>query len=210
MSKSAAESAPTLWERRKYEAMTRIQQVALDLFDENGYREVTVERVAAAAGVSPSSVYRYFGTKEMLVLYDEADPKLLDVLRTAGGGATFEVSALIALARSLVPAVADALVTDDTEQRVRRSLHYVRTIAEVRDGQMRQMREMEDEVRILFADRSGRDHNDLRVRLAAATAIWGGVAALDHWAATGFQARLRDVYRDAVGSIIDAVEAIFR
>ncbi|MQY21161.1 TetR/AcrR family transcriptional regulator [Nocardia macrotermitis] len=91
MFESTPESAPILWERRKYEAMARIQQVALDLFDENGYREVTVERVAAAADVSPSSIYRYFGTKEMLVLYDEADPKLLDAVRTAGGGEVFEV-----------------------------------------------------------------------------------------------------------------------
>jgi AcrR family transcriptional regulator len=210
MFESSAQSAPTLWERRKYQAMARIQRVALDLFDEFGYREVTVERVAAAAGVSPSSIYRYFGTKEMLVLYDEADPKILDVVRTAGGGKPFEVPTLVALARALVPTVAGALITDDAEQRLRRSLHYVRTIAEVREGQMRQMREMEEEFRVLFAERSGRDHNDLRVRLAAATAIWGGVAALDHWAATGFQARLRDVYREAVGSIIDAIEAIFR
>lgn len=210
MFESTEESTLTLWQRRKYEAMAHIQQVALDLFDKYGYRDVTVERVAAAAGVSPSSIYRYFGTKEMLVLYDEADPKLLDVVRTAGGGEAFEVPALIALARALVPVVSDALITDDAEQRMRRSLRYVHTIAEVRDGQMRQLREMEDEFRILFADRAGREHNDLRVRMAAATAIWGGVAALDHWAATGFEARLKDVYRDAVGSIIDAIEAIFR
>ncbi len=210
MSESTAESTPTVWERRKYEAMARIQHVALDLFDEHGYREVTVERVAAQAGVSPSSVYRYFGTKEMLVLYDEADPKLLDVLRTAGGGEPLDVPTLIAIARSLVPMVIEALVTDDTEQRMRRGLRYVHTIAEVREGQMRQMREMEDQFRILFADRSGRDRNDLRVRLAAATALWGGMATLDHWAATEFAGRLKDVYSEAVGSIIDAIEAIFR
>ncbi|MBF6329999.1 TetR/AcrR family transcriptional regulator [Nocardia transvalensis] len=210
MSEPAADSFPTLWERRKFEAMARIQQVALDLFDEHGYREVTVERVAAAAGVSPSSVYRYFGTKEMLVLYDEADPKLLDVLRTAGGGEPLEMSELIAIARSLVPTVVEALVTGEAESRMRQSLQYIHTISEVRDGQMRQMREMEDQFRILFADRSGRDPNDLKVRMAAATAIWGGAAALDHWAGTGFARRLREVYYEAVGSIIDAIEQIFR
>ncbi|MEV4239107.1 helix-turn-helix domain-containing protein [Nocardia sp. NPDC049737] len=58
MSESAVEFTGTAWERRKIEVMSRIQRVALDLFYGHGYRNVTVERVAVAAGVSPSSVYR--------------------------------------------------------------------------------------------------------------------------------------------------------
>jgi len=53
--------------------MRTIQDRALDLFDERGFSAVTIEQVAAAAGVSPSSVYRYFGTKEGLVVFDEFD-----------------------------------------------------------------------------------------------------------------------------------------
>lgn len=190
--------------------MNRIQQVALDLFDEHGYRQVTVERVATAAGVSPSSVYRYFGTKEMLVLYDEADPKVIDVLRTAGGGETLAITELIAIARPLVPVMAEALLTADTERRVRRSMHYVRTIPEVRDGQVRQMRDLEDQFRALFAQRSGRDPNDLKVRMAAAFVVWGSMAALDHWADSGFAGRLKDIYLVEIGSAVDAIESLFR
>lgn len=64
----------------KLQAMRHIQRVAFDLFDEVGYRSVTVDRVAAVAGVSPSSIYRYFGTREMLVLYDEFDLQILELL----------------------------------------------------------------------------------------------------------------------------------
>ncbi|WP_280361897.1 TetR/AcrR family transcriptional regulator [Nocardia wallacei] len=210
MSQSTASSASaTEWERRKLAAMSRIQQVALDLFDAHGYRQVTVERVAAAAGVSPSSIYRYFGTKEMLVLYDEADPKVIDVLRTAGGGETLEITELIAIARPLVPIMAEALLTADTERRVRRSMHYVRTIPEVRDGQVRQMRDLENQFRVLFAQRSGRDPNDLKVRMAAAFVVWGSMAALDHWAEAGFAGRLKDIYVDEIGSAVDAIESLF-
>ena len=63
-----------LRERKRYAAMRLVQEVALDLFDAHGYADVTVERIAAASDVSPSSVYRYFGTKEQIVLWDENDP----------------------------------------------------------------------------------------------------------------------------------------
>ena len=61
--------------------MRRIQEVALDLFDERGFDRVTIEQIAEKAEVSPSSVYRYFGTKEQLVLHDEFDLQLLDVVQ---------------------------------------------------------------------------------------------------------------------------------
>jgi len=53
--------------------MRTIQERALDLFDERGFDAVTIEEIAAAAEVSPSSVYRYFGTKEGLIVADEFD-----------------------------------------------------------------------------------------------------------------------------------------
>ncbi|WP_330253921.1 TetR/AcrR family transcriptional regulator [Nocardia sp. NBC_00565] len=210
MSESAVEFPSTAWERRKIEAMSRIQQVALDLFDEHGYRNVTVERVAAAARVSPSSVYRYFGTKEMLVLYDEADPRVLDVLRTAGGGEIVEPTELVRIARLIIPVLIESLLSAESERRIRRRLQYVAAIPEIRDGQTRQMRDMADQFRLLFAERTGRDPNDLTIGMAAAAGVWGGVAALDHWAATGFTERLKDVYTQAIGAIVDSIEVMFR
>ena len=53
--------------------MRTIQEQALDLFDARGFDAVTIEEIAAAAEVSPSSVYRYFGTKEGLIVADEFD-----------------------------------------------------------------------------------------------------------------------------------------
>ncbi len=62
-----------LRERKRLAAMRTIQERALDLFDERGFDAVTIEEIAAAAQVSPSSVYRYFGTKEGLLVADEFD-----------------------------------------------------------------------------------------------------------------------------------------
>ncbi len=190
--------------------MSRIQRVALDLFDEHGYRTVTIERVAAEAGVSPSSVYRYFGTKEMLVLHDEADPKILEAMRTAGGAATVEPADLIAVGRMLAPILIESLLTEESVRRTRRRLEYVAAVPEIRVGQTKQMRDLEDEFRTLFAERTGREPNDLRVRMAAATAVWGCMAALDHWAGTDFTERLTDVYTRAITTILDQIEVMFR
>ncbi|MGV9349410.1 TetR/AcrR family transcriptional regulator [Streptomyces spiralis] len=65
--------ATGLRERWRVKARHTIQERALDLFDERGFDAVTIEEIAAAAEVSPSSVYRYFGTKEGLLVADEFD-----------------------------------------------------------------------------------------------------------------------------------------
>ena len=65
--------APGLRDRWRVEAMRTIQECALDLFDERGFGAVKIDDVAAAAGVSASSIYRYFGTKEGLLVADEFD-----------------------------------------------------------------------------------------------------------------------------------------
>mgnify|MGYP002652120597 CR=1 FL=1 len=68
---------PTLRERKKMAAMVHIQRVALRMIDERGFDWVTVEKIAAEAEVSPSTVYRYFGTKEGLILTDAFDAQSL-------------------------------------------------------------------------------------------------------------------------------------
>ncbi|TWD75434.1 TetR family transcriptional regulator [Kribbella amoyensis] len=45
-----------------------IADKAFELFTDHGFGRTTVEQVAAAAEVGPSTVYRYFPTKETLVL----------------------------------------------------------------------------------------------------------------------------------------------
>lgn len=63
--------------RRRLSTMTRVQDVAISLFRKKGYEAVTVEDVARAADVGAASIFRNFGTKEALVLWDEYDPMLL-------------------------------------------------------------------------------------------------------------------------------------
>lgn len=63
-----------LRERKKAKTRALIQKEALRLFREQGYAATTVEQVAEAAEVAPSTVFRYFPTKEDLVLLDQFPP----------------------------------------------------------------------------------------------------------------------------------------
>lgn len=62
--------------------MKQVQRVAVERFTNHGFDGVTVEQIAADADVSPVSVYRWFGTKEALVVWDEFDPPILDAVST--------------------------------------------------------------------------------------------------------------------------------
>ena len=65
---------------RRIAAMRRVQAAALGLFEQRGFAAVAVEDIAAQAGVGAASIYRNFGTKERIVLWDEYDPALLALL----------------------------------------------------------------------------------------------------------------------------------
>jgi len=69
------------WRARKKAATKRaIQEHALRLFVEKGYDATTVDEIAAAAGVSHMTFFRYFPRKEAVVEYDEYDPLLEELI----------------------------------------------------------------------------------------------------------------------------------
>jgi AcrR family transcriptional regulator len=72
---------PGLRERKKAKTRAAIQEVALRLFERQGYEGTTVEQIADAAEVSPSTFFRYFPTKEDVVLYDALDPLFIAAFR---------------------------------------------------------------------------------------------------------------------------------
>ena len=73
----ATEAPLGLRERKKIKTRQAIRREAFRLFDANGYAATTVEQIADAAEVSPSTFFRYFPSKESLLLADDLDPLIL-------------------------------------------------------------------------------------------------------------------------------------
>jgi len=82
MTESPAADKPGLRERKKAKTRAAIQEHALRLFREHGYEATTVEQIAEAAEVSPSTFFRYFPTKEDVVAYDALDPLVMAAWRS--------------------------------------------------------------------------------------------------------------------------------
>jgi AcrR family transcriptional regulator len=67
---------PDWRQRKKAATRDRIRASALRLFGEQGYDATTVEQIAAAAGVSHMTFFRYFPAKEDVALSDSYDPMI--------------------------------------------------------------------------------------------------------------------------------------
>ncbi|NLV79665.1 MAG: TetR family transcriptional regulator [Rhodococcus sp.] len=65
--------APSLRERRKQETRLEITRAALELFEAQGSAVTTVDEIARRAGVSPSTFFRCFATKEESVYINDRD-----------------------------------------------------------------------------------------------------------------------------------------
>ena len=112
MSSLADNALPPLGlrERKKAKTLAAIQAAALKLFRKQGYDATTIEQIAAAAEVSPSTFFRYFPTKEDVVLLDLTDPLVIEAFRAQPP----ELSAIQAL-RNAVRSVFDQLPEEEFE-----------------------------------------------------------------------------------------------
>jgi AcrR family transcriptional regulator len=170
----------SLRERKRLAAMRRIQEIALDLFDRDGYVGVTIERIAAAADVSPSSVYRYFGTKEQIVLWDEYDPiwfsEVVEGLhdRPPIEAIRFAVNALLT----------GSLLRDD--ERIRRRIRYVMTEPSIEAASTLQTHQTAEAFGTALSAGLGRAHGDLEVQLFSHAIIGAIVGAMHHWYESDF------------------------
>jgi AcrR family transcriptional regulator len=150
----------------------RLLEVALDLFDRDGYDGTTVARIAAAAGVSEMTFFRHFGSKEALLLDDPYDPMI--------------AAAVAAQPRDLPPLIRAAAGIraswariPETAESVRRRLRLAADPA-LRGAVTRNTLETE---RVVAAQLVADGADPAAARIAAAALLAALMAALLDWAA---------------------------
>ncbi|MEO3976071.1 TetR family transcriptional regulator [Streptomyces sp. CAU 1734] len=166
-----------LRERKKLRTRVAIRRATYRLIAEQGYEAATVEQIAEAAEVSPSTVFRYFPAKEDIVLSDEYDARLDAELRARPAGEDPLDSMRHVLCAALARAVAEA--PDEVAQRTR-------LMAEVPALRARMTESLAATSELLIralADRTGRSPDDLGVRVFTAAVLGAVREAMLHWAA---------------------------
>lgn len=161
-----------LRERKKLKAKAAIQEQALRLFAKQGYGATTVEQIAEAAEVSPSTFFRYFKTKEAVVLYDSLDPIIIEAFTQQPA----ELSTIQAL-RIATKQTFRSLPPERLALEMKR-FELSRTIPELKTTMLDEMIRNIDMLAGMIAKRAGRSADDLGVRNLAGSIIGVGMAAL--------------------------------
>ena len=160
-----------LRERKKARTRAAIREHALRLFRENGYQRTTVEKIAEAAEVSPSTFFRYFPTKEDLILQDDMDTRMIEAFERQPTGLS-PIAAVRAAAQEVFGSYtqADIDVLQETTA-------LTMTVPEVRARALDEFARTITVIGEALAKRSGRPADDLAVR-ATAGAIIGVIMSI--------------------------------
>ncbi|MFI6586572.1 TetR family transcriptional regulator [Embleya sp. NPDC050493] len=168
-----------LRERKKIKTRQAIRREAYRLFREHGYDATTVDRIAEAAEISPSTFFRYFPTKEDLVLTDEYDPLLVRILRAAPKDAS-----MIRVVRTGVLDALREILREEREEMVTR-MTLVHNVPALRRRTHEQQMQSWTLISETFAERTGRSPDDLELRVAAASINAAISEAVFHWTRHG-------------------------
>ena len=176
-----------LRERKKIKTREAIRGATYALIEQQGYDATTIDQIADRAEVSPSTVFRYFPTKEDIVLTDEFDAVMLEEIRRRPAEEPWGDTIRYVLRR----AVQVGMAADPAVSRLRTRLMV--QVPAVRSRMMESMSVTGHMLCRAVAERTGRDPGDLEVRVYAMSLIGGLIETTMYWAEHGHQEDLRDL-----------------
>lgn len=189
-------AVPNLRDRKRRAMMLRVQDEAFSAAFQSGFDRTTVEGIAAAADVSPSTVYRAFGTKEGIFLWDELEMPTMELLE-----AELARHAPVAAAIAVVEAMGDLeFHVSDAEMRSRLNLVFMEP--GLRASLANEFHRFESGLAEMLA--GGGAIDAVEARIIAAATVAAVIAAVEAWgsaeppvsfasAAAGAAASLRNV-----------------
>jgi AcrR family transcriptional regulator len=166
------EATISLRERKKLKTRAAIQREAMRLFSEKGFQATTIEEIAGAVEISPSTFFNYFPSKDALVLEDDLDPVIIAAFNAQPPG-MHPVAALRIAMRKVF-----AELAPEQELMLRRRTALIAADAELRAVMLDQFTGLVDQVAEILAGRMGRSAKDFRVRNLAGALIGVIMAAL--------------------------------
>lgn len=184
--------------------MREIQGEALRLFDSRGYAETTIDQIAQAADISPRTFFRYFPTKEDVVLWDEYDALIGELL--AQRPVTEPIGdALRAVTRSAL----EGLYRHDPARLLARNRLMFSEPA-LRARFLEFAREGIEQLGTALAASRGLAADDLVLQVTAAALIDAAALAIDRWQASGGKADLMALFDQAIDALIEGVTGMTR
>jgi AcrR family transcriptional regulator len=180
----------------------QVSQMALDLFLENGYEQTTVDDICAVAGISRSTFFRYFPSKEDVFMSttSTAAEEVLHALRQRPD----DEAPWAALGHAMGPVVAHYAAQSERAQRLAEIARTAPSLATLH--QEKKLASWHDLVTPEIARRLGADPGDPadpRPRALTAAAYACLEAAVAAWIAGHGTKQLAQLLQRAMGSVAD-------
>ncbi|MEU1284241.1 TetR family transcriptional regulator [Kitasatospora sp. NPDC005856] len=195
-------SAPGLRERKKIKTRKLIRQEALRLFLESGYEETTVEQIAEAAEISPSTFFRYFPSKEHVVFADEYEP----LLEHAIASRCTDEPLVVAVRNSAVELSRTTLAADRAELLLRMQL--IDRVPALRSRLPQHQKDETGFVAELVARRLDCEPDSFRVQLLVSVLGTIVVEVLLTWARHNGERSLEEMFVEAFAGVAEAFDEI--
>ena len=190
------------WRKAKKAATRRrIRESAMKLFATAGYGATTVEHIAAGAGVTHTTFFRYFPTKEAVALSDEFDPLIVELIVSRPPGEAPARKICAALLQGLT-----AVYASNKEGMLRQNRLILQT-PEVRAHLWEQQQEQAGMIVAALQRSAKRRQSTLDLRIAAAAVLAAATIAVLTWAEGNGETELPDLLRDAFDSLLHMDEA---
>ena len=178
---------------KREQTRARLTACALDLFERQGFEATTVGQIATAAKVTPMTFFRYFPTKESVLLDDPYDP----IIVASVAAQPHSLAPLVRVTRGLRHAWSH--VPEPDGETVRRRVRIVAQTPSLRGADSANNGQSED---LIAAALAAAGVPALEARAVASAAMAAMTAALFEWAV---QSEL--TLGEVVHRVLDVLEA---